>query len=192
MFDWLKRLIRKEPVEEPKTEPNRQEKPCRACGKPVYYNPSWKHIPNYCRDCNRMFAEQRKQRTYVAAPAPNQPTRTCIACKKQFFYNPAWKHVPDLCYDCKEKIHGHKRVGKDHADRIKVTCKDCGRVFTVPRNTEFPPNYCRACKERYQQRNPQIILRECKECGKQFAFPSTVKHYPNYCKECRMKFRYGR
>ena len=33
MFDWLKKLIRKNPVEEPKTEPNRQEKPWGAGGE---------------------------------------------------------------------------------------------------------------------------------------------------------------
>ena len=51
MFNWLKKLFHREEkstatVAIPET-PQLLEKPCRTCGKPVFYDPSWEHIPNY-------------------------------------------------------------------------------------------------------------------------------------------------
>ena len=53
MFNWLKKLFSKpEPVASMpiKEETKLLEKPCRTCGKPIFYDPSWEHIPNYCKD----------------------------------------------------------------------------------------------------------------------------------------------
>jgi hypothetical protein len=50
VFNWLKKLFSKpEPVASMpiKEEPKLLEKPCRTCGKPIFYDPSWEHIPNY-------------------------------------------------------------------------------------------------------------------------------------------------
>ncbi len=60
MFNWLKKLFgKKEPVAQIQiTEaPKLLEKPCRNCGNPVFYDPSWEHIPNYCKDCKRKFQQ---------------------------------------------------------------------------------------------------------------------------------------
>ena len=42
-------------VEEYAMEPEFQTKPCRSCGRPISYNPEWKHIPNYCRECKKEY-----------------------------------------------------------------------------------------------------------------------------------------
>ena len=54
MFNWLKKLFSKpEPVANLEIKPEKKllEKPCRTCGKPIFYDPSWEHIPNYCKEC---------------------------------------------------------------------------------------------------------------------------------------------
>ena len=90
-------------------------------------------------------------------------------------------------------------------EKIKRTCKECGKTFTVDPSAQYIPNYCKECKQRFarekeeRQRagNPQKIKRKCKNCGKFFTFPSTLPHYPNYCNNCRkahqvqMKAKYG-
>ena len=55
MFNWLKKLFSKpEPVASMpiEIEPKLLEKPCRTCGKPIFYDPSWEHIPNYLCICS--------------------------------------------------------------------------------------------------------------------------------------------
>ena len=50
-------------------------KPCKTCGKPIKYNPAWKHVPNYCPDCKAKYrAEQEAKRGMV--------TITCKNCGK--------------------------------------------------------------------------------------------------------------
>ena len=82
MFDSIKKIFSKgtEPTTEPDTNPDTNPeslepefltKPCRTCGRPITYNPKWKFIPNYCRDCK---AEYRKDTI----------TRTCKSCGKTF------------------------------------------------------------------------------------------------------------
>ena len=90
--------------------------------------------------------------------------------------------------------------------RIKKTCKECGKTFSVDPTWEHIPNYCRECKQKFarekekrqQAGKPRQIRRTCKQCGKFFTFPSTLQKYPNYCSNCRkahqaaMKEKYGR
>ncbi len=90
--------------------------------------------------------------------------------------------------------------------KIKKTCKGCGKTFNVDPSWEHIPNYCKECKQRFvkekeeRQRAGEArkIRRKCKSCGKFFTFPNTLAHYPNYCNNCRkahqavMKEKYGR
>ena len=89
--------------------------------------------------------------------------------------------------------------------RIKKTCKECGKTFSVDPTWDHIPNYCKECKQKFAREKeerqragkPRQIKRTCKNCGKFFTFPSTLPHYPNYCNNCRkthqkaMKEKYG-
>ena len=62
MFNWLKKLFSEKVVKaiEPESSvPSKSngmvEKPCKTCGKPISIDPSWEHIPNYCKECNVIF-----------------------------------------------------------------------------------------------------------------------------------------
>ena len=91
-------------------------------------------------------------------------------------------------------------------NRIKRTCKKCGKSFTVDPSWEHIPNFCKDCKQQFakekekRQRSGEKrrITRKCRNCGKFFTFPSTLPHYPNYCGNCRkqrkaaMKEKYGK
>ena len=91
-------------------------------------------------------------------------------------------------------------------EKLRKTCKSCGKTFTVDPSWEHIPNYCKDCKKKFvaekeaKQRSgaPRKIKRTCKECGRVFTFPNTLAHYPNYCGNCRkahqvkMKEKYAR
>ncbi len=90
--------------------------------------------------------------------------------------------------------------------RIRKTCKNCGKSFSVDPSWEHIPNYCKECKQKFAREKEERqragakkkITRKCKNCGKFFTFPSNLPHYPNYCNNCRkqhqaeMKAKYGR
>ena len=90
-------------------------------------------------------------------------------------------------------------------EKMKRTCKACGKTVTVNPEWEHIPNYCKECKQRFAREKeekqragaPRKIRRTCKSCGRVFTFPSTLEHYPSYCLNCRkthqaqMKARYG-
>ena len=50
-------LSRKKPEESPvkqeEEKPNRIKKTCKECGKTFTVDPTWEHIPNYCKECKR-------------------------------------------------------------------------------------------------------------------------------------------
>lgn len=91
-------------------------------------------------------------------------------------------------------------------EKIKKTCKKCGKTFSVDPTWEHIPNYCKECKQEFAREKEKKqragekrkITRKCRSCGKFFTFPSTLEHYPNYCNNCRkqrqaaMKEKYGR
>ena len=91
-------------------------------------------------------------------------------------------------------------------ERVKKTCKSCGKTFTVDPSLDYIPNFCKECKKRFAQEKeekqragaPRKIRRKCKACGSYFTFPNTLEHFPNYCPNCRkqhkaeMKAKYSR
>lgn len=82
-------------------------------------------------------------------------------------------------------------------EKIRRTCKACGKAFTVDPSWNFVPNFCKECKKKLQQEKeeqqkagkPKQIRRKCRKCGKFFEFPSTLAKYPTYCSSCRKAHR---
>ena len=103
MFNWLKKIFSKpEPVASvPIKEENKfLEKPCRTCGKPIFYDPSWEHIPNYCKECKRKYQDEHS--------APKIMRRKCRSCGKQFTFPSTIKHYPNYCKECRAKFKEKK------------------------------------------------------------------------------------
>ena len=84
---------------------------------------------------------------------------------------------------------------KTGGDRVKKTCKMCGKTFSWDPGRGFVPNYCKDCKQKLVREKeekqragaPRQIRRECRECGKIFTFPNTTARYPSYCPNCRKR-----
>ena len=103
VFNWLKKLFSKpEPVASmPIKEENKLlEKPCRTCGKPIFYDPSWEHIPNYCKECKRKYQDEHN--------IPKIMKRKCRSCGKQFTFPSTIKHYPNYGKDCRAKFKEKK------------------------------------------------------------------------------------
>ena len=103
MFEWLKKLFAKpEPIstpEEKKDSPafvagGAKTKPCQSCGHPIIYDPTWKHIPNYCDECKAKYREEHPI---------NRVKRTCRSCGKTFTVPATLEHKPNYCRECKKK-----------------------------------------------------------------------------------------
>ena len=91
MFDWLKKLFSK-PTPAADKKPELQTKPCKSCGKPVSFNPSWQHIPNYCPECKAKYRAEHKERKMIR--------RTCRSCGRTFTFPSIVKHYPNYCREC--------------------------------------------------------------------------------------------
>ena len=103
-----------------------------------------------------------------------------------------------------ERIKGWfsgKKAGKQEPEqtqkpeRIKKTCKKCGKTFSVDPAWGYVPTFCKECKQRMAKEKEQKqktgelrdIKRKCKACGKFFTFPSNTGTYPTYCPNCRKR-----
>ena len=62
MLSWLKKLFPGKPkaIVEITEEKKMLEKPCKGCGKPIFYDPTWDHIPNYCRECKQKYRNEHE------------------------------------------------------------------------------------------------------------------------------------
>ena len=85
---------------EPK-KPGRMKKPCMGCGKTISYDPSWDHIPNYCRECKEKFRTEREEKQ--RAGAPKKIKRKCRACGRFFTFPNTLEHYPNYCTNCRKK-----------------------------------------------------------------------------------------
>ena len=127
LFEFLKNLFtwnstQSAEEEECTFEPEFQTKPCKSCGRPISYNPEWKHIPNYCRECKKGY----------------RVSRTCKSCGKTFTFPESVQHWPSYCQECRAKF---KPV-----ETITRTCRGCGCQFTFPSSVKHWPHYCRECQ----------------------------------------------
>ena len=58
--------------------------------------------------------------------------------------------------------------------RMKKTCKNCGKAFSVDPAWEHIPNYCRDCRQKFAREKEERqragmerkITRKCRNCGK--------------------------
>ncbi|MBQ6720668.1 MAG: hypothetical protein IJQ88_00780, partial [Clostridia bacterium] len=82
LFSRQKTPVRAEApaAEEKKAFPEgtRLKKVCKNCGKSFSYDPSWEHIPNYCKDCKKKFAQEKEEKQ--RAGAPRKIRRKCREC----------------------------------------------------------------------------------------------------------------
>ena len=135
LIDFIKRLLLRgntHPSEEELLlEPEFQTKPCRSCGRPISYNPEWKHIPNYCRECKKEYRA-------------GLITRTCKRCGKTFTLPESVQHWPNYCQECRARFRP--------VETITRTCKGCGSRFTFPSSVKHWPNFCRECQAKRNQR----------------------------------------
>lgn len=111
MFSWLKKLFgvkeEQKPVpsvqpetkapDHPETEKKMLEKACAGCGRPVFYDPAWTHIPNYCKECRAKFDAEK-----------GVIRRKCKRCGKSFTVPENVQHMPNYCRDCRAKFKTHK------------------------------------------------------------------------------------
>ena len=109
LFEFLKNLFSRNSThpseDEPLLEPEFQTKQCRSCGRPISYNPEWKHIPNYCRECRKDYRA-------------GLITRTCKRCGKTFTLPESVQHWPNYCQECKARFRP--------VETITRTCRGAG------------------------------------------------------------------
>ena len=100
-MEWLKKMFSRKEEQPPnlviKEEPKMVEKPCRSCGKPIFYDPKWSHIPNYCKECKQKFQEEK-----------GLTSRKCRSCGKTFTVPSTVKHKPNYCKTCRAKFREKK------------------------------------------------------------------------------------
>ncbi len=97
------------PDAQPAEPPARQKKTCRECGKVFTIDPSWEHIPNYCRECKQRFVREREEKQ--RAGAPRKIRRTCKECGRVFTFPNTLEHYPNYCSNCR-KAHQAKMKEK--------------------------------------------------------------------------------
>jgi len=90
----------------------RLKKTCRECGKAFFYDPSWEHVPNYCKECRTRFAREKEEKQ--RAGAPRRIKRKCKACGKFFTFPNTLAHYPNYCNDCRKR---HQAEMKDKYSR---------------------------------------------------------------------------
>ena len=115
LLDWIRKLFHHSSGEKAvpameKPEDGRQEsvpsgsmrtKPCLTCGKPVSFDPSWEHIPNYCSECKAKYRTEHNQRMI---------RRTCRGCGKTFAFPSTLKYYPNYCRECKARQKAHRKT----------------------------------------------------------------------------------
>ena len=102
LLERIKALFGKKPVPAPAepAEPAKDRRVCKECGKTFTINPSWDHIPNYCKDCRQRFAREKEEKQ--RAGAPRKIKRTCKSCGKVFTFPNTLEHYPNYCLNCRK------------------------------------------------------------------------------------------
>lgn len=120
LLERLKNLFRRAPEPEPAPETQekagstRVKKACKACGKTFSYDPSWKFIPNYCKDCKQKFVKEKEEKQ--RAGAPRKIRRKCRECGNFFSFPNTLAHYPSYCPNCRKR---HKEAQKAKYSRKK-------------------------------------------------------------------------
>lgn len=79
----------------------RMKKACKNCGKMFSYDPAWKHIPNYCKECRQKFIREKEEKQ--RAGAPRKIKRQCKACGRYFTFPNTLEHYPNYCSNCRKQ-----------------------------------------------------------------------------------------
>ena len=103
----IRALFRKKETEKPEAvRPESQPAPrprktCKSCGKSFSYDPSWDHIPNYCKDCRQKLTREKEEKQ--RAGAPRKITRKCKACGQFFTFPNTLARYPSYCNNCRKR-----------------------------------------------------------------------------------------
>ena len=119
---WFGKKELPEAASEPQTQsaepqkPVRLQKACKGCGKLFSYDPTWDHIPNYCKECKKKFTAEKEEKQ--RAGAPRKIKRKCKACGNFFTFPNTLEHYPNYCSNCRKKHQAemkakYSRKGKD-------------------------------------------------------------------------------
>lgn len=104
MFTWLKKLFPGKPkaVVEITEDRKMLEKPCKGCGKPIFYDPTWDHNPNFCRECKQKYRNEHEIIRIMR--------RKCRGCGKTFTFPSNIRHYPNYCPKCRAKFKAERKA----------------------------------------------------------------------------------
>ena len=95
-------FARKEPEQEQPTQaPAKLRRTCKACGKTFSVDPSWDHIPNYCKECKQRLVREKEERQ--RAGKPQKIKRKCKNCGQFFTFPSTLPHYPNYCNNCRKQ-----------------------------------------------------------------------------------------
>ncbi len=107
---------------EPAPQPDAAEQPvkrlkkaCKNCGKAFSVDPSWEHIPNYCKECRQKFAREKEERQ--RAGEKRKIKRRCKSCGQFFTFPSTLPHYPNYCSNCRRR---HQQEMKEKYSRKKA------------------------------------------------------------------------
>ena len=110
-MDLIRRFFGKSTRKAPETVPvsespvagssARPQKACKNCGRLFSYDPSWEHIPNFCKECKQKFAKEKEDRQ--RAGEPRKIRRKCKECGKFFTFPSTLAHYPNYCSNCRKQ-----------------------------------------------------------------------------------------
>lgn len=82
-------------------QPAKITKTCKNCGKTFKVDPSWEHIPNFCKECKQKMAREKEERQ--RAGEPRKIRRKCKNCGNFFSFPSTLPHYPNYCSNCRKQ-----------------------------------------------------------------------------------------
>ena len=163
----------------------------KYCSKKCMGKGLSKKLIKKCDYCNKEYEASKKNQKYCSKSCQikartKKIKKTCLTCNKTFEVPLARQKSAKYCSrECYDK----NNIAKKH----ELTCKQCGKNFTVqPYRIKENAQYCSLkCYYEYRNNNNKI-KRTCKQCGKEFnVTPSIIKHTPaHFCsRKCFIEFQ---
>lgn len=152
---------------------------CVRCGAEFPFSPLRRYCSYKCQTATRLERERK-----LPVPDGEKP---CKGCGSPFTPNTAWQL---FCTDqCKEQTRHRRRYPRSLAEysasrRVTLTCRQCNKDFTVPKNETRGrnPRYCSSRCWYQSQRQP----RTCAGCKKEIPHVGAFKN--KYCSHaCRVE-----
>ena len=104
------------PEEKPAAVSQRPQQTCKNCGKLFGYDPAREHVPNYCKECRKRFAQEKEEKQRAAAP--HKIRRKCRGCGKYFCFPNTLEHYPNYCNDCRKRHHAEMKAKYARKDKV--------------------------------------------------------------------------